>query len=257
MHPLLRVFFAHPQHPFKRTERALHVSAMLMLAVFIAAMTETRYADLTFEDEAKLTWLLVSNVALVGADALMKELATCSSVQPGGIFEICGKCCGLAAGCVSCGAFSLKICVIVTLVLSLVGVGLLLQEGSDSVSFGGFFSVFVVMKLTVYASNLAIGSVMFYAGRVMERKTWWDGKRSSKAPFGPSLPSRQYLALSSGPSYWARCCANCGRSSRGCCKEGAPPTAVEIAAALVERQVELLSPEAAQVRGGVRNSPRV
>lgn len=248
MHPLLCVFLAHPQHPFKRTERALHLSAMLMLAVFIAAMTETRYAHLTFEDEAKQTWLVVSNVALVGADALMKELATCRSIQPGGIFEVCGKCCGLAACCVSCGAFALKICVIVTLVLSLVGVGLLLQAGSDSVSFAGFFAVFAIMKLAAYASNLVIGCVMFYGGRMLERKTWWHGKRSYKAPFGPSLPSRQYLVHSSGPSYWARCCAHCGRSSLGCCKEGAPPSAVEIAAALVERKVELLSPEAAQVR---------
>jgi hypothetical protein len=248
VHPLLCVFFAHPQHPFQRIERALHLAAMLMLAVFIAAMTETRYAHLTFEDEAKLTWLFASNVALVGADLVMKEMATCSSVQPGGLCEPCGKCCGLAACCLSCGAFALKVCVIVTLVLSLVGVGLLLQAQSDGVSFGGFFTVFLVMKLTAYGSNLAVGGALFFVGRCGERKTWWDGQRSAKAPFGPALPSRSYLALSHGPSYWGRCCAHCGKSSLGCCKEAAPPTAAEVATALAQRQVELLGPDAAQVR---------
>ena len=62
---------------------------------------------------------------------------------------------------------------------------------------------------------------------------------------GPALPSPEYLQRSYGAC--GRCCANCGASSRACCKDAPPPGAAEVAEALAQRNVALLDPEAAQV----------
>ena len=40
VHPLLCCFLAHPAHPFRRSERFVHLLIMLMLALFIAALSE-------------------------------------------------------------------------------------------------------------------------------------------------------------------------------------------------------------------------
>lgn len=95
-HPLLCVALAHPAHPFKKSERFMHLLAMLLLTFFIAAIGQLNYADLPITSQQKLTWMFVSNLIVVAADLLMREMATCSCIQPGGMLETCGKCCGCA-----------------------------------------------------------------------------------------------------------------------------------------------------------------
>jgi hypothetical protein len=83
-HPLLCIFLAHPSHPFARGERAVHLLAMLFFAFFIAAISELNHGDQSIFSTAKILWVVLSNFLLLALDTFMREVVTCSCVQPGG-----------------------------------------------------------------------------------------------------------------------------------------------------------------------------
>lgn len=84
-HPLLCIFLAHPSHPFQREERGVHLLAMLFFAFFIAALSELKHGDQSIFSTAKILWVLLSNFLLLALDTFMREVVTCSCIQPGGI----------------------------------------------------------------------------------------------------------------------------------------------------------------------------
>jgi len=199
-HPLLCVLLAHPAHPFKKSERLMHLVAMLLLAFFIAAIGQLNYAELPLFSQEKITWMFVSNVIVVAADLLMREMATCTCIQPGGACESCGKCCGCAKDCAEAGVFWLRVCCGFSFCLAVIGFSVLAASGESnedgSVDYTAFIVLFVITKLIVWASTTLLDLALFFYYRSAQKPNWDGGKRSSTYPYGPALPSSDYLFFS-------------------------------------------------------------
>jgi hypothetical protein len=132
----------------------------------------------------------------VATDLVLREMATCSCIQPGGCLECFAKNCGCVASCQAGGSFGLKVAAFGAFIGACVGLAFLYAE--PDTDFQAFLVLWLAMKVLTWGSGLLVGAVFFVMGRSAEQPVWVEGKRSGSAPYGPALPSRAYLRASQG-----------------------------------------------------------
>ena len=73
------MLFAHPSHPFGTKSRFLHLLATVFAAFFCAAITQTQHGtEEEVHSDAKMKWIIISNVFLCALDVLLREVGSCS-----------------------------------------------------------------------------------------------------------------------------------------------------------------------------------
>ena len=193
VHPLLDVFFAHPQHPFRRSVRRLHLLSITFLTFVVAALSELLYGDISVSSPYRIKYVVVSNLVLIVYDFLLRELGSCTCCSAGGSFEKISKHCGCYNCCVQIGGFMFTTFVVSTAILFLASFGILLAEKQFSLFFVQFF---LLVKAINYGSYFFVSVIWFAWERNRQRRSWENGEVTPMYPYGPRLPTTKYFAAS-------------------------------------------------------------
>lgn len=245
-HTLISICRGHAMHHFERFDRICYLCCVICFTLFLSALVQNKHPPHNGLVEYGV-YITLASIALVAYDALLRFMATCPCIQPGGCLHgacwLCRDCC-IDAG--KQGLYIVSICSFGFLIA-----GIVLAATAD-VDPGMYFFTFMLMRVGNYLAEFAPLGYYFYSRREKQKPYWLDNEVGGAYPYGFGLPDPIYVRdtryAKQSEGYWpgedvenplAR------RSSKSLRAKRAESSAAR------QRKIELLERARAQVRGDV------